>query len=124
MALSARMQSKLNRKSAVVEKEIERLTRDLESAIKDQRNPLSRVYPSQKVGCDNLPAHLVRQLESAQDDLKILREVRNGSLDLRSWRMLKRDLPGCMADAEKLMAMVRNMQATLACIERARTLLR
>ena len=106
-----------------LEKRIERMEADLRCAKADRKNPLSREFPSAIQGQDNLDTTLTRELENAQDDLAILRQLSAGLIEFRREKFLRQQLPGFLQMRENAINIVNNMQAELATIERAKQLL-
>ena len=62
------------KKIAELDQYIIYLTEQLRLAERDQKNPLSHVFPSQKIGWDNAPADLRKQLENAQLERGVMLE--------------------------------------------------
>lgn len=111
-------------KIAELEGQISELERRLRAAKADQKNPLSQEFQSRIEGHDNLAATMMRELENAQSDLTILRQVAAGDIQLSREKFLRGQLPGMKRMRESAMNIVAGMEAELAAIERAKRLLR
>ena len=81
----------INKKIAELECLIQKLTNELVPMEKDERHPNSRHFPSQ-ASRDGAVTDLRKQLENAQDDLALLREVNDGRLDLKDAKFFRREI--------------------------------
>ncbi len=106
-----------------VEKRIKEIKSALGCAQADRKNLLSHKFPSAIEGHENLAATLTHDLESAQDDLALLRQIAFGHLDLHQEKKIRKRLAKSIISRERLMGVTANLRAELANIERAKQLL-